>query len=287
MLRSLEAELRRKDRLSALGEVAVGIAHEIRNPLGTIKTSAELVRKREGISAGDVKLLGYVVDEVRRIDSLIDEFLSFARPSAPHMRRLPLSAVAQKVGDFCEPELSSHKVTLALTDDSEGAMVQGDEDHLFQAALNLVLNAIDAMAGGGSMEIRSWRDGKFAKLSFRDSGTGIPLEIAGKNLRSFRHHQATRHRPWPCQGLLGDGKPWWHGGPAEPSGGRQLLHPRSAHRRLRMRPMAHTILLADDEARLADVIGVALEQAGYRVLMAASGEPRPCASWKPRPCIFC
>ena len=185
LLRSLEAELRRKDRLSALGEVAVGIAHEIRNPLGTIKTSAELVRKREGMSAGDVKLLGYVVDEVRRIDSLIDEFLSFARPSAPHMRRLPLSAVSQKVGDFCEPELSSHKITLTLSDESEGALVQGDEDHLFQAALNLVLNAIDAMDGGGIMEIRSWRDGKFAKLSFRDSGTGIPLELQEKIFDPF------------------------------------------------------------------------------------------------------
>jgi signal transduction histidine kinase len=137
------------------------------------------------MSAGDVKLLGYVVDEVRRIDSLIDEFLSFARPSAPHMRRMPLSAVAQKVGDFCEPELSSHKITLTLTDDSEGALVEGDEDHLFQAALNLVLNAIDSMEGGGAMEIRSWRDGKFAKLSFRDSGTGIPLELQEKIFDPF------------------------------------------------------------------------------------------------------
>jgi len=184
-LRSLEAELRRKDRLSALGEVAVGIAHEIRNPLGTIKTSTELVRKRDGLAAGDVKLLGYVVDEVRRIDSLITEFLSFARPSAPVLRRLPLSAVAERVANFCEPELSSHNITLELEDVSEGLAVNGDEDHLFQAALNLVLNAIDAMAGGGLLKVRVWRDGNWGKLSFTDSGSGISPELQEKIFDPF------------------------------------------------------------------------------------------------------
>ena len=71
-LQTLESDLRRRDRLSALGEVAVGIAHEVRNPLGTIKTSAELVRKRDGLPPADAKLLGYVIDEVRRIDGLIE-----------------------------------------------------------------------------------------------------------------------------------------------------------------------------------------------------------------------
>ncbi|HVI52380.1 MAG TPA: ATP-binding protein [Candidatus Sulfotelmatobacter sp.] len=184
-LRSLEAELRRKDRLSALGEVAMGIAHEVRNPLGTIKTSAELVRKREGLAPGDVKLLGYVVDEVRRIDSLITEFLSFARPTAPVLRRLPLSAVAKRVADFCEPELSSHKISLSVEDQSDGVMVDGDEDHLFQAALNLVLNAIDAMEGGGTLTISVWRDGAWAKISFADTGPGIPSDMQEKIFDPF------------------------------------------------------------------------------------------------------
>lgn len=184
-LRTLEAELRRKDRLSALGEVAVGIAHEIRNPLGTIKTSSELVRKREGLSAGDIKLLGYVIDEVRRIDSLIDEFLSFARPTAPTLRRLPLAAVAQRVADFCAPELSSRNIALEVADDSEGAMINGDENHLFQATLNLVLNAGDAMPGGGTLKIRAWRDGDTARLSFEDTGDGIPPDLHEKIFDPF------------------------------------------------------------------------------------------------------
>jgi len=184
-LHSLEAELRRRDRLSALGEVAVGIAHEVRNPLGTIKTSAELVRKRDNLSAGDAKLLGYVIDEVRRINNLIDDFLSFARPRAPVIRNLPLSAVVERVSSFCEPELARNGIELTVQDDCPGAMVAADEDHLFQAVLNLVLNAIDAMAKGGRLSIRLGCENGLARLSFTDTGPGIPPDIQEKIFNPF------------------------------------------------------------------------------------------------------
>lgn len=184
-LQEVEAELRRRDRLSALGEVAVGIAHEVRNPLGTIKTSAELVRKRDGLPAADAKLLGYVIDEVRRIDSLIEEFLSFARPRAPVMRPLPLAAVIQRVDAFCEPELARHAVRLDIDDASGGALVDGDEDHLYQACLNLVLNAIDAMQGGGTLHIQLNRVGDTVHAAFTDSGQGIPPDIQEKIFNPF------------------------------------------------------------------------------------------------------
>ena len=184
-LQSLENELRRRDRLSALGEVAVGIAHEVRNPLGTIKTSAELVRKREGLSATDSKLLGYVIDEVRRIDNLIDEFLSFARPRAPIMRHIPLIAVVERVSSFCEPELERNKVELRVIDESAATLVEADEDHLFQACLNLVLNAVDAMKNGGCLTISLTCDADTITLSFADTGHGIPQEILDKIYNPF------------------------------------------------------------------------------------------------------
>lgn len=184
-LQSLEAELRRRDRLSGLGEVAVGIAHEIRNPLGTIKTSAELVRKRDNLPASDVKLLGYVIDEVRRIDALIEEFLSFAKPRDPVLRVMQLAAVVDRVGAFCEPELSRHNIEMVIQDDSDGAEVEGDEDHLYQACLNLVLNAIDAMKGGGRLTIHLALDGEGLRLSFADTGEGIPQDLQEKIFNPF------------------------------------------------------------------------------------------------------
>lgn len=184
-LQSLESELRRRDRLSALGEVAVGIAHEIRNPLGTIKTSTELVRRRDGLTASDGKLLGYVIDEVRRIDALIEEFLSFARPRAPILRTICMAKVIERIATFCEPELSRHNVEVSFDDQSGGALVQADEDHLFQAGLNLVLNAIDAMDGGGHLSVRITADNTQVRASFSDTGQGIAPEVQDKIFNPF------------------------------------------------------------------------------------------------------
>jgi signal transduction histidine kinase len=184
-LQSLEIDLRRRDRLSALGKVAVGIAHEVRNPLGTIKTSAELVRKRDGLSSADAKLLGYVIDEVRRIDGLIEEFLSFARPREPVLRPLSCASVIERVATFCEPELSRHDIVLTVTDESGDSLVKADEDHLFQACLNLLLNAIDAMDKGGHLTIRLDRQENWLRVSFSDTGPGIPKDIADKIFDPF------------------------------------------------------------------------------------------------------
>jgi signal transduction histidine kinase len=184
-LQSLETDLRRRDRLSAIGEVAVGIAHEVRNPLGTIKTSAELVRKRDGLAPADAKLLGYVIDEVRRIDGLIEEFLSFARPREPILRPFPITKVIERVQAFCEPELSRHGIEAVTIDESEAAWVEADEDHLFQACLNLVLNAVDAMSGGGRLTIRLERENEHLRIVFCDTGPGVPKAIEDKIFDPF------------------------------------------------------------------------------------------------------
>ncbi len=184
-LQSLEVDLRRRDRLSALGEVAVGIAHEVRNPLGTIKTSAELVRKGDNQSAADVKLLGYVIDEVRRIDGLIEDFLSFARPREPVRRTLSFASVVERVATLCEPELSRHDIVLTVRDDSGDTTIEADEDHLFQACLNLLLNAIDAMNKGGRLTIHLVRQDDWLRVAFSDTGPGISKDIIDKIFDPF------------------------------------------------------------------------------------------------------
>jgi signal transduction histidine kinase len=184
-LQKLEQDLRRRDRLSAVGEVAVGIAHEVRNPLGTIKTAAELIRKRNGLAAADAKLLGYVIDEVRRIDGLIDEFLSFTRPREPIFRPLTPATVIGRVADFCEPELSRHCVSLTVEDASGGAVIEADEDHLFQACLNLILNAVEAMETGGQLVIRLSVEHNQVHIAFADTGPGIPADIESRIFDPF------------------------------------------------------------------------------------------------------
>lgn len=175
-LHELEAELRRRDRLSALGEVAVGIAHEVRNPLGIIKTSAELVQKKGNLPPTDTKLLSYVVDEVRRIDGLIKNFLAFAKPAPPLLAPVRAIDVIERVTRFAEPELARRHIALRLDDRAEGAIVKADEDQLYQACLNLILNAVDAMAGGGTLAISLNRAGAHLRIAVSDTGHGISPE---------------------------------------------------------------------------------------------------------------
>ena len=176
-LHELESELRRRDRLSALGQVAAGIAHEVRNPLGIIRTSAELIRKRQRVAEGDQQLLQNVIDEVRRIDQLITDFLAFVRPESVILLPLRTSDVIARVTRFCEPELTVRGIALEVRDEAPDAWIDGDADALHQAALNVVLNAIDAMPGGGKLLIGQRIVGKFLYLRFSDSGPGLPEAV--------------------------------------------------------------------------------------------------------------
>lgn len=184
-LHELEAQLRRRDRLSALGEVAVGIAHEVRNPLGIIKTSAELVQKRGHLPAADGKLLGYVVDEVRRIDSLIKDFLAFARPAPPALLPIRPIDVLNRVARFAAPELERHAVRLKLHDEVPTAVVEADENQLYQACLNLILNAVDAMPDGGTLTIALYSADNRLQIDFTDTGCGISSELQERIFNPF------------------------------------------------------------------------------------------------------
>lgn len=184
-LHELEAQLRRRDRLSALGEVAVGIAHEVRNPLGIIKTSAELVQKKGNLPPADARLLGYVIDEVRRIDGLIKNFLAFARPAPPVLAKTRAIDVIERVTRFAQPELARHDIILKLEDAAGDAVVLADENQLYQACLNLILNAVDAMAAGGTLAISLRSQGPNLLIAFADTGHGISPELKERIFNPF------------------------------------------------------------------------------------------------------
>ena len=184
-LRGLEEELRRRDRLTALGEAAMVIAHEVRNPLGIIKTSTEVVRKRTMLAAADDKLLGYVVDEVRRIERLIREFLDFARPKSPAKVPIRLRALAERVTAGAAVELQKNHVQLSIAETTPEVDALVDIDQLHQALLNLVLNALDAMPGGGGITITISATETEAAITVSDTGTGIEADVAEKIFNPF------------------------------------------------------------------------------------------------------
>jgi signal transduction histidine kinase len=184
-LQNIEEQLRRRDRFSSLGEVAVGIAHEVRNPLGIIKTSAELIDRKGVLPPAEAKLLRYVIEETRRIDHLISEFMGLARPAPPALLPMAPAEPVERVLSFADTRLREGKVTAAFEDHSGGALVRGDADQLFSALLNLVLNALDAMPEGGRLTIALHRRGGELAIEVSDTGIGIPDELRERIFNPF------------------------------------------------------------------------------------------------------
>ncbi|MGO4735797.1 ATP-binding protein [Bosea sp. 2KB_26] len=184
-LHALETELRRRDRLSALGQAAMVIAHEVRNPLGIIKTSTEVVRNRAKLGVAEDRMLGYVIEEVRRIETLVRDFLDFAQPKAPSKTVFPFRAVIDRVASIAMPELDRHGIVLDIKDRSGGGLISGDPDQLHQAGLNLVLNAIDAMPAGGVITAEFTSSNGEISLTISDQGDGVAEEIRGEIFNPF------------------------------------------------------------------------------------------------------
>ena len=184
-MQSLEVQLRRRDRLSALGEVAVGIAHEVRNPLGIIKTSAELLHKRIQSGQPYEQLLNYIIDEVRRIDKLIRDFLAFAKPRPPVMAPFDIREVIDRTCRFCAPELEQRHIGMTVDAPAGAPPVLGDHELIHQALLNLILNAIDAMPAGGSIAIGTGVTGGFMAVRIADTGPGVAAEARDKLFNPF------------------------------------------------------------------------------------------------------
>ncbi|WP_338522819.1 ATP-binding protein [Pseudomonas batumici] len=184
-LHHLEAQLRRRDRLHALGEVAMGLAHEIRNPLGIIKTATQLLHRRANLPETDKRHLEYVISEVSRINDLITEFLDFAKPSAPIRALYPARELAEEILGFCAPELATHNIDAQIDDQAPGATLYADSRQLKQACLNLILNAIDAMPKGGRLTLGIAKDAQYTIISVSDTGQGIEADMIERIFTPF------------------------------------------------------------------------------------------------------
>ncbi|CAI8949320.1 ATP-binding protein [Pseudomonas sp. NPDC087626] len=184
-LQHLEAQLRRRDRLHALGEVAMGLAHEIRNPLGIIKTATQLLHRRADLPESDKRHLKYVINEVSRINDLISDFLEFAKPSAPMRSTQAARSLVDELLGFCAPELASHHIDVHIDDQAPGATVHADPRQFKQAGLNLIVNAIDAMPNGGHLTLAISSDSPYTVISISDTGAGIEPDMLERIFTPF------------------------------------------------------------------------------------------------------
>ncbi|BCR05521.1 sensor histidine kinase [Desulfuromonas versatilis] len=175
LILEIEEQLRRADRLSALGELSAGMAHEIRNPLGSIRGTAEILR--DGIDPADKRyeFSQILIKEVDRLNRVVQEFLEFARPASPERGVVSVNEALREVLTLTAQQALKAAVEVHF-EAEEIPRLAGNQEQLKQAFLNLVLNALQAMPGGGVLSVRTHCEAKLATIEFTDTGQGIPAE---------------------------------------------------------------------------------------------------------------
>ncbi len=175
LILEIEDQLRRADRLTALGELSAGMAHEIRNPLGSIRGTAEILRDAFPPEDRYAEFTKILIDETDRLNQVLENFLQFAHSESGAREDFKAEEVLQNVLQLCQKQASDHQVGITW-DKQTLPTVVGDADQFKQVFLNLMLNAIQAMPSGGGLRISSEVKNDQILLSFRDTGPGIPDE---------------------------------------------------------------------------------------------------------------
>lgn len=191
-LQQREREVLRAEQLAAVGQLAASVAHEIRNPLTTIKMLIQGVREEIGVRALSPADLEVIESEVRRIERSLKTFLDFARP--PRLERAPLDLVAlveQTLG-LVRGRAAKQHVALVFRRPDGPVPVEADGEQLRQVLVNLMLNALDALPRGGRLEVslRSGSDREI-EVSVEDSGPGIAAEMMPRLFTPFASNKET------------------------------------------------------------------------------------------------
>jgi two-component system, NtrC family, sensor histidine kinase HydH len=183
-LQEKEREVRRAEQLAALGQLAAGMAHEIRNPMTSIKMLVQAAREGAdgGLGPDD---LAVIESEVRRVERSMQTFLDYARPPKPSKLPTDLAAVAREALDLTRGRAAKQQVTVRFPDPTARVLVDGDPDQLRQVFVNLAINGLDAMPGGGELTVDIRADGPDAIIRVADTGQGIAAGIRERLFQPF------------------------------------------------------------------------------------------------------
>jgi signal transduction histidine kinase/putative methionine-R-sulfoxide reductase with GAF domain len=185
-LKKTEAQLIRSEKLAALGQLAAGFAHEIRNPLTSINILIHSMTEKSPSRDSYNEDLKVIEEEIHRINEIVDQFLRFAKPAPPLLERGDVLSILEETLQLLRPQIEKHHVAVEKEFQTLSIILM-DREQIKQAILNLLLNAIQAMPGGGHLVLsgRNSEDGQWTYLCIQDSGMGISPEDMDKLFDPF------------------------------------------------------------------------------------------------------
>lgn len=214
-LKGLEIRIREQERLAEVGQLAAGIAHEIRNPLGAIQGSIDALAEDLDLEGFSAELMGVVQRESKRLNNLVQEFLDFARPTSLNIVRTDLLRILQDIKILIQHQLSreNKNITIEVASQTPSVFAKVDSDRVKQVFWNIALNAVQIMEPGGSLTVTTGKTNhppdivdptvgdrqflmlespgeEFVRIGFHDTGPGIDRDNIDKIFTPFQSKRA-------------------------------------------------------------------------------------------------
>ncbi len=180
----MRLRLERSQKMSLVGQIAAGMAHEIKNPLASIKGAVEILNDDTTAPDDREEFKSIVFKEVKRINASVSDFLEFARPSETQMNDFNLAEIVHSCLKQVQPQSGKRGIEIVSHID-DPVKVNGDEEKIHQVLLNLLLNAMDASPDGSTIEVNLKADGRNAIVTVEDSGDGISETDSNKIFEPF------------------------------------------------------------------------------------------------------
>jgi len=174
-LKKAEERLTLAERLTSLGEISAGVAHELRNPLAGIKLNTQILLRKKDFPEKEKRLLESTQEGIEKIEKIVDDMLHFAKPRPSHFKEVEINRVVEDSLTIFQTKLKKGNISLEFLKSGGLPTVWIDTHQVQQVLINLMLNAIQAMEKGGTLTLRTFLDhGDHVGIEVRDTGTGIP-----------------------------------------------------------------------------------------------------------------
>jgi signal transduction histidine kinase len=184
-MEQLEEQALQSEKFKAVSTLAAGMAHEIKNPLTAIQTFAGFILEKHKDPEFARKLQEVLTAEAKRMQELVQDLLTFAKPKAPKLKPVDMAPLIHSTVNLLSGELSKRRVQWSVDCSHNGAAIYADPDQLRQVLINLIQNAADAMPNGGQLKIATQAVNSHLELTISDTGNGIPPALLPKIFDPF------------------------------------------------------------------------------------------------------